>query len=188
VLDRAKQWEAESALSTPTLTGIVDPNGYVSPFAGDRSIIPERIDQGVDYALSPGEPIRAIGAGVVVGVIQNWFEGQPLIWYQLKSGAYAGKYVYVAEQIDHLAQPNQRLLPGQPVADYAPSGTGIETGWALADGETLAQANGGYSEGQTTAAGASFWRLLQGLHAPVCSTPGQCVKKPFSGRLPAGYP
>jgi hypothetical protein len=188
VFDRASEWESESALAPALSGGAPDAQGYVSPFAGDGGIVAGRVDQGVDYGLSPGDPLRVIGGAEVKGVIQNWYKGEPLIWYQLKSGAYRGKYVYVAEQIDHLARPGQTLLPGQPIAVYAPSGTQIEIGWAQADGETLARATGGYAEGQSTAAGASFERLLQGLKAPVCGAAEGCVHKPIVGRLPAGYP
>lgn len=189
VYSRAQLWQSESAL-TPGLasTAPLDVSGYVDPFAKGSVVNSERIDQGVDYALTPGEPIGAIGLAQVKGVIGNWYDGQPLIWYQLLSGLYRGKYVYVAEQLDRLAVVGQQLLPGQPVAYYAPSGTGIETGWALADGETLARANGGYTEGRSTAAGASFRRLLQGVGAPTCDSSLCGLNTPFQGTVPAGYP
>jgi hypothetical protein len=74
------------------------------------------------------------------------------------------------------------------VAYYASSGTGIETGWALANGQTLARANGGYIEGDSTAAGGSFKRLLQALHAPVCASVECGLHQPFEGTVPSGYP
>jgi hypothetical protein len=116
---------------------------------------------GVDFCLTKGEPIRAVGDGVVVGIIHNWFEGQPYIWYQLTDGPNAGRYVYVAEQIWHLAHVGQTLNAGDVVARYAPKGTCIETGWGTSTGWTLAQTTTGYHEGQRTVAGVGFAHFLQ---------------------------
>lgn len=136
---------------------------YVNPFSGDYYVT-GRTDMGVDLCLTTGEPIRAVGDGVVVGISPDWFEGQPYIWYRLLDGPYAGRYVYVAEEITRLAHVGQRLSAGEPVAYFKSSGTCIETGWGAADGETLAQATTGYWEGERTPAGVSFARFLISLH------------------------
>jgi hypothetical protein len=99
----------------------------------------------------------------VVGVNPNWFRYQPYIWYQLIDGPYAGRYVYVAEQITRLAHVGAALNAGQPVARFRHRGTCIETGWSAADGATLAQATTGYHEGQVTRAGVAFARFLMSL-------------------------
>jgi hypothetical protein len=135
---------------------------YQNPFAGENYYT-GRTDMGVDLCLTKGEPIRAIGDGVVVGIMRNWYAGQPFIWYQLTSGPYAGRYVYVAEQIWHLAHVGQVLQAGDVVARYSPRGTCIETGWGTSSGWTLAQSTTGYKEGQRTVAGVSFARFLQSL-------------------------
>ncbi len=135
---------------------------YANPFAGDNYYT-GRTDMGVDLCLHKGEPIRAIGNGVVAGIIPNWFEGQPYIWYQLTDGPNAGRYVYVAEEIWHLARVGQVLHKGQPVAWYAPSGSCIETGWSASDGWTLAQVTTGYTEGERTVAGVQFAHFLISL-------------------------
>lgn len=135
------------------------PSPYLSPFAGDTYYV-GRTDMGVDVCLSHQEPIRAIGDGVVIGIIHNWFAGQPYIWYQLTGGPMEGRYVYVAEQINHLAHVGKQLRAGQVVARYSRRGSCIETGWSTADGSTVAQATTGYSEGQVTRAGVSFARFL----------------------------
>ena len=132
---------------------------YQSPFAGDTYLV-GRTDMGVDVCLSHGEPIRAVGDGVVTGITRNWYAGQPYIWYQLTSGPLAGHYVYVAEQINHLAHIGQQLHTGQVLARFARRGSCIETGWSSSDGWTLAQATTGYTEGQVTKAGVSFARFL----------------------------
>jgi hypothetical protein len=138
---------------------------YQSPFAGEQPYV-GRTDMGVDLCLSPGQPIRAIGDGVVVGIIKNWSQGQPYLWYELTDGADAGKYIYLAEQIKSLARIGQTLRPGDVVARYAGKGTCIEIGWSAADGETLAQTTTGYTEGEATVAGVSFARFLLTLGVP----------------------
>jgi hypothetical protein len=135
---------------------------YQNPFAGD-TYYTGRTDMGVDLCLSKGEPIYAIGDGVVTGIMRNWYAGQPYIWYQLTDGPYAGRYVYVAEQIWHLARVGQVLHAGDVVARYAPKGSCIETGWSTSSGWTLAQSTTGYKEGQRTVAGVGFARFLQSL-------------------------
>jgi hypothetical protein len=130
-----------------------DPFGAEQPYVG-------RTDMGVDLCLSPGDPIRALGDGVVTGIIRNWDGREPYVWYELTSGPSAGRYVYVAEQITGLPRIGQTLSTGDVVARYAKKGTCIETGWSAADGETQAQATTGYTEGEVTVAGVSFARLL----------------------------
>lgn len=148
---------------------------YVNPFLGDKTLTPERIDQGVDYALSPGETIKAIGDAIIKGILPNWYSGQPLLWYQLTSGPHKGEYVYIAEQISPTVKPGQTVKGGQVIATYASSGTGLETGFATSSGATLAQSTGGYKEGQLTAAGALFSHFLEGLGAPGGKSEGRPI-------------
>ncbi len=133
--------------------------GYMNPLRGDRYVA-GRTDMGVDFCLTQGEPIHALGDGIVVGISPDWFRGQPYIWYQLVDGPYAGRFVYVAEQIDKLAQVGSSLTAGQTIARYNRNGTCIETGWSAPDGATLAQATTGYHEGKVTQAGVSFARFV----------------------------
>ena len=135
---------------------------YQNPFTGEQPYV-GRTDMGVDLCLSPGDPIRALGDGVVTGIMRNWAGRQPYVWYELLSGPSAGRYVYVAEQITALPHIGQSLHAGDILARYARKGTCIETGWSAADGETQAQATTGYAEGDVTAAGVSFARLLISL-------------------------
>jgi murein DD-endopeptidase MepM/ murein hydrolase activator NlpD len=115
---------------------------YQDPFTGELPYI-GRTDMGVDVCLSTGDPIRALGDGVVTGIIRNWAGRQPYVWYELSSGPEAGRYVYVAEQITGLPRVGQTLHAGDVIARYAKKGTCIETGWSAADGETEAQATTG---------------------------------------------
>lgn len=134
-------------------------SAYGNPFAGDTYYV-GRTDMGVDLCLTPGEPILTVGAGIVTGIDHDWFEGEPYIWYQLTTGPDAGRYVYLAEQITHLAHIGERLKAGQVIARYAAKGTCIETGWGTFDGATMAQATTGYTEGEVTEAGVSFAHFL----------------------------
>lgn len=162
-------------------------SGYVDPFTGDN-VTPERIDQGVDYALQPGQAIRAIGDGVVKGIEPNWYAGQPFIWYELTSGPDKGKNVYVAEQIAPSVKAGDRVRAGQAIGSYARSGTGIETGFATPSGSTLATATGGYTEGQRTAAGNAFSQFMREVGAPEGlgegrPTVGQTIAENKAGKV-----
>lgn len=153
--------------------------GYGNPLRGD-GYQTGRTDQGVDFCLARGEPIRALADGVVVGINHNWFKGQPYIWYQLLDGPFAGHYVYVAEQITRLAHVGAALSAGQPVAYYKRSGTCIETGWSVGNGKTRARVTSGYREGQVTVAGVSFAHFLRslGVQGPFELTPTHVTRKP----------
>lgn len=123
-----------------------------------------RTDQGVDAAMPVGAPILAPCKIKVLAVIPNWFAGQPLVYYELLAGPDAGRVQYVAEQITNIA-PVGILQQGQPIARYAASGTNIEFGWAVLNGQTLARATTGYTEGQVTPAGRSIRAWLNSLGA-----------------------
>jgi hypothetical protein len=146
-------------MSTGGIVPGYDAGGYVYPFPGGTTL--GRTDEGVDANMPVGAPIGAIGPARVMGVHPGWYAGQPLMWEMLTGGPMAGRYIYLAEQINKLASGT--LGPHSALAHYAPSGTGIEMGWATASGETLAKATSGYSEGQVTAAGASFRDFIMGL-------------------------
>lgn len=129
--------------------------GYLQNFRKGRT------DQGVDLSgVAPGTPLPSLGTSKVIGVIPNWYKGQPFVWLQALDGPLAGRYYYYSEQITNIAQVGATLLPGQPVGYYANSGTGIEAGLATKSGQTLARATTGYTEGQATPAGSLFRHLL----------------------------
>ncbi len=157
--------------------------GYGNPLHSD-GYKTGRTDQGVDFCMARGEPVRALGDGVVVGIDHNWFKGEPYVWYQLLDGPSAGQYVYVAEQITQLAQPGTMLSTGQPVAYYKRSGTCIETGWSMANGATQARVTSGYREGQVTMAGVSFARFLRslGVRGPFELRTTHATRKPAKRR------
>jgi murein DD-endopeptidase MepM/ murein hydrolase activator NlpD len=137
-------------------------SGYVNPLPGFTK---GRTDQGVDYSAKPGTPIRAIGNAKVLGIEPNWFQGQPYVYYRLTDGPQAGRIVYVAEQITPQVKVGQTVRAGQRIGVYAPSGTGIETGFGTSSGATQARVTSGYTEGQETPAGVQARRFLASLGA-----------------------
>lgn len=155
--------QANTKLSAPAASTALTP-ALPSSAKGDINPVAHatigRTDMGVDATLKPGDPIRALNTSRVVGILPNWYQGQPLVWMQLTDGPNKGKYWYVSEQITNLPKVGQVIQRGAPVAQFAPTGTGIELGWATADGRTLAQATTGYHEGEVTPAGQSFRTLL----------------------------
>lgn len=137
--------------------GTVTPGNLSSYFQGWKI---GRTDQGVDISNSPGAPLPAIGTSKVIGVIPNWFDGEPFVWLQALDGPLKGRYYYYAEQLTNIAPVGSVLQNGATVANYAGSGTGVEAGLATASGSTLARATTGYTEGQVTPAGTLFKQLL----------------------------
>lgn len=141
----------------------------VSPFAKATKAIVGRTDQGVDANLNPGDPILAPFAGTVTAINPNWYAGQPQIVLQGAKGTpFAGRFLYLAEQVTPSVTKGQVVQAGDPLGTYASSGTGIEMGWAAnAAGETLARSTTGYTEGQQTPVGSSFRAFLASLGVKV---------------------
>jgi hypothetical protein len=152
-----QELKLELVAVTATNDTYINPLRYVSVW--------ERTDQGVDAQMPVGAPILAPSRVKILAVIRNWFAGQPLVYFELLNGQYAGQIQYVAEQITDIARPGSILQQGQAVARYAASGTGIEYGLSTINGVTLARATTGYEEGQVTPAGAWMRRWLNSLGA-----------------------
>jgi hypothetical protein len=142
---------------TPTHAGYIDPLRYVTVW--------ERTDQGVDAVMPVGAPILAPSAVKILAVEPDWYAGQPLVYFELLGGEYAGQVQYVAEQITDIARPGSILPQGAAVARFARSGTGIEYGLSTLNGVTLAMATTGYEEGQVTPAGRWMRAWLNSLGA-----------------------
>jgi hypothetical protein len=125
----------------------------------------ERTDQGVDATMPVGDPIVAPSRVKILGVVPDWYAGQPLVYFELLAGRDAGHIQYVAEEIMSIAPVGSFLNKGQAIARFARTGTGIEYGWSTINGVTLARATTGYEEGQVTPAGASIRNWLNALGA-----------------------
>jgi hypothetical protein len=154
-----RELRLEVIAATPTHAGYIDPLRYVTVW--------ERTDQGVDAVMPVGAPILAPSAVKVLAIEPGWYAGQPLVYFELLGGEYAGQVQYVAEQITDIARPGSILPQGAAIARFARSGTGIEYGLSTLSGVTMAMATTGYEEGQVTPAGRWIraWLNSLGAHA-----------------------
>ncbi len=156
--------EPAPQVQTSTATAQVGGGGYVNPLEGATF---GRVDMGIDGHMTPGAPVKAPCKIKIIGIGQNWYAGQPYIWWQLLEGPDAGKYQYMSEQITQLATVGATLNQGDAICKFAASGTGFEFGWGTATQQTLAQATTGYTEGEQTAAGKSIKAWLQAQGAKI---------------------
>jgi hypothetical protein len=168
----------------------VNADGLVNPFLKVPTLCPHRIDMGVDYCGSG--TVAAIGhAYIYIATTSAGWPGGGFVGHKLLDGAFAGKYVYLAEHITPLVQQGQTVQPGQPIATMYAGYPWIETGWASGTGaETLAAhlhqevPPPGDAGGWMSAAGVSFNRLLMKLGVPS----GETQPGGEHGTMPAGYP
>ncbi|HUJ06390.1 MAG TPA: hypothetical protein VLX31_09830, partial [Streptosporangiaceae bacterium] len=104
-------------------------------------------------------------------------------------GPAAGLMVYVAEDVTPTVVAGDRVTPGTVIANMYNGGDGIETGWAMANGDSseseLPEAGGISGAGPfPTAVGYDFDQLLQSLGVPAANNYGQQT----FGILPSQYP
>jgi hypothetical protein len=165
---------------------------YLNPFRNVGALVPERIDQGVDFNGSG--PVYALGDGVVTNAITydpGW--GGGWITYQLTDGPDAGLIVYLAEAVTPTVVVGQHVTPSTVIGDMfeggGMEGGGIETGWAQANSLTAESQRpeaGGIGGGGPfpTVIGVNFDELLISLGAPAAPNRYETA----SGLLPASYP
>lgn len=168
-------YTSTSPSKTVQLPGTVIAGIAASRGAGGKDVNPlqhftlGRTDMGVDANAAPGTPVLAPNDAQVVGIMPNWYQGQPYVALRLTAGPNKGKIMYVAEQITKLPRVGQVIRRGQPIVTYAPSGTGIEVGWASPQNwqQTLAQATGqlGSSDHSNAPAGQLFRNYLSSVGA-----------------------
>lgn len=151
---------------------------YRNPFR-KASVTPSRIDQGVDYAGRPGDPVYALGNGVVqetfpLGGNSGW-PGGGWVSYKLTDGPAAGQIVYVAEDFQPAVTAGQKVTPNTVIGHFGPGGS-IETGWAgppSKGDQTLAYYQGQSDfqssdiGGWSTADGVTFSNLIASLGGPA---------------------
>lgn len=161
------------------------PSGYENPLRSVTALVPERIDQGVDY--SGTGPIYAVGPGVVLNTAGPGWPGGTYIAYRLTSGPAAGKVVYVAEDIRPGVLVGQKVTATTVVGTMFQGPDGVETGWGQPSGAPQAlgssQWSGVSGASGSTAYGVNFDRLLVSLGAP-----SGIAKPPISGGLPPRWP
>jgi hypothetical protein len=162
---------------------------YDNPLRAVSGLIPERIDQGVDFGGSG--PIYALGDAVITnasGDNYGWPDGG-WITYRLTDGPGAGLTVFVAEDVRPTVAVGQKVTSSTVIADMFDGGAGIETGWAMASGLTaesqLPEAGSISGAGPfPTEVGLNFEELLQALGVPAANNR---YDTPY-GILPASYP
>lgn len=161
---------------------------YDNPVRAIKGLIPERIDQGVDFG-GVG-PIYALGDGVIINASTSaGWPGGGWIAYRLTSGPGAGLTVFVAEDVKPTVSAGQHVNSGTVIANMFNGGAGIETGWAMANGssaESQLPEAGGINGGGPfpTKVGMNFEELLQALGVPAGFGRGFTP----SGLLPSQYP
>jgi murein DD-endopeptidase MepM/ murein hydrolase activator NlpD len=187
----AQQAAAEQAVSVglsissaPTATVNPAPGHYANPLRDVGGLVPERIDQGVDYGGYG--PIYAIGNGQVLSVYNGGWPGGTFIAYRLTDGPAAGLVVYAAEDINPAVTLGESVTPTTVIGHIYEGPDGIETGWAnpSGDGTTMAAINDQFSGANSTAFGANFSALLQSVGAPG----GVPQNEPPSGAMPLNWP
>jgi hypothetical protein len=162
--------------------------GYLNPLRAVSGLVPERIDEGVDFGGTG--PVYAIGDAVVTNAGENsGWPGGGWITYQLTDGPGKGLVVYVAEDVTATVQVGQHVTPAMVIANMFNGGDGIETGWAQPTGvsaESELPEAGGIGGGGPfpTMIGVNFDELLHALGVPAAPN----FTDPVYGTLPVGYP
>jgi hypothetical protein len=174
--------------TSPQPTAVAAPV-YGNPLRAISGLIPERIDQGVDFGGSG--PIYAIGDAVITNATDTsgGWPGGGWITYRLTDGPAAGLMVYVAEDVTPTVQVGQTVTSSTVIANMFIGGSGIETGWATSDGSTaesqMPEAGGINGGGPfPTEVGLNFDALLQTLGVPAAPNVGDSP----GGTLPSNYP
>lgn len=182
----------------------VAPGTYTNPVPGAST---GRVDQGVDYTLSPQGFVAPGKAKILQADAHNpGWKGGGYIAYQLLDGPLAGSVGYVAEGVT----PAPGISPGKIVnagtqlvtrAINPYNGTlgNIEAGWAdpNSPGRPLAQALSGYGGDQSTAAltaGYSFSQFVTalggvgGTFQNVASSVAHGIEQAIGAGTAAGVP
>lgn len=158
-------------------------DGYLNPLRAVRSLVPQEIDQGVDYCGSG--PVYAMGSGVVLNTLNSGWPGGAFITYRLAAGPARGLVVYVAENVTPAVQIGELVGPNTVLGWLHDSGTCLETGWANPSDPTQnAAARPEYTGKNSTAYGINFSSLLYALGA----RPGLLQPDGPPGPLPANWP
>ena len=179
-----------SAIAVDPVTGgyyvaldVTPLDGYLNPLRSLTSLLPQEIDQGVDYCASG--PIYALGNGIVENLFDPGWPSGVFISYRLTSGPAKGRFVYVAENVTPNVVIGEHVTATTVVGVVHDAKTCLETGWA--DPPASPEQAAGhleYNGKNTTAYGLNFSSLLQALGA----RPG--LPQPFGppGPLPSGWP
>ncbi len=158
-------------------------DGYENPMRAVTSLLPQEVDQGVDYCASG--PIYALGSGTVVSTYDNQWPSGVFISYRLSSGPAKGLYVYVAEDVTPSVSVGERVTPDSVVGVVHDALTCVETGWADPPSyPERAAAHAEYNGENSTAYGLNFNSLLEALG----SRPGLPQPDGPPGPIPVTWP
>jgi hypothetical protein len=185
---------------TVTKTVHYDVWAYVNPVREVSHLQASRIDMGVDY--SGAGPILALGRARIV-LASDRLAGPESCWgktcvpppgawvmYRLLDGPFAGKYVYIVENLTITVRTGQTVAAGQQIAVLHDASPNLEIGWAAGRGiYTLAaeqrhQCTCSDPGGWSSIEGRNFNSLLTWLGAPS----GYITSIPAGQRMPAGWP
>ena len=157
--------------------------GYLNPLRAVTSLVPQEIDQGVDYCASG--PVYALGDAVVANLYEPGWPSGVFISYRLTGGPAKGRYVYVAENVTPKVTIGQRVTATTVVGVVHDAKTCLETGWADPPASPeRAAAHLFYNGSNSTAYGLNFSALLQKLGA----RPGLTQPHGSPGALPSNLP
>jgi hypothetical protein len=158
-------------------------DGYLNPMRGVTSLLPQEVDQGVDYCASG--PVYALGDGTVVSTYDNQWPSGVFISYRLSNGPAKGLYVYVAEDVAPTVRIGEHVTPETVVGDVHDALTCLETGWADPPSyPERAAAHAEFNGENSTAYGLNFNTLLEALG----SRPGLPQPDGPPGPIPASWP
>ena len=122
-----------SQRSSASPSALPDAAYYVNPLRSVSGLVPERIDEGVDFGGTG--PVYALGDAIVTNAGENaGWPGGGWITYRLSDGPDAGLMVYLAEDVTPAVQAGQHVTPSTVIANMFDGGDGIETGWAQPTG------------------------------------------------------
>jgi len=162
---------------------------YRNPLRAISGLVLERVDMGADFAGFG--PVYAIGKAIITNAAgdNDGWPGGGWITYEVTAGPARGLQVYVAEDVRPAVRVGEHVTAGTMIARMYDGGDGIETGWAMPDGQSaesqLPIAGGISGEGPfPTEVGLNFDRLLQTLGVP----PAPNGHQPGHGILPSFYP
>ena len=161
---------------------------YLNPLRNVSDLVPERIDQGVDFSGSG--PVYALGDAVVLeatGADGGW-PGGGWITYQLTDGPDAGLVVYLAEDVTPTVVTGQHVSPSTVIGEMFQAATASRP-----DGRSRAGPTRNRSSPKPGASARSarsrprsdpLRRVLESLGVTAAPNAGD----PASGLLPANYP
>ena len=152
---------------------------YANPLRDVQGLTAERIDMGVDYS-GTGD-VHALGPGVITSIDNAGWPGGHFIAERLSRGPLAGRFVYVAEDIEPQVQVGDHVDSSTVIGQMYDGGSGIETGFASPPGTGDALGASQFSGENSTAYGKAYSDVLAGLGAP----PGVVQSGGVTGTLPS---